>query len=443
VKHPNLIPNADFQQGAVGSVPQGWHVVAYRPSLAPVFKLVRKDGQKVLLATGGAADCVGYLATTVPITLGKTYRFRVSFTMSPDLDPNRSLLFQCYGPGANSGIHEFVRLPDGSAQGEARITYTGEGAGQAEVRILLRLSDRGKAWISHVSLTECEPLPPHWVRVACTSGPTNLQSCEAVLDACGQAKVDLIVLPEYMAGCKHPEGDRIEEPLRGPSCKLMAAKAKQYGMYVAGGIVRRDEAADRVYNTALLLDRKGRLVGTYDKLHPYSPEINDQGISPGREVPVFRTDLGVVGFIICYDSWFTDVTELVALKGAQLVMFPNAGCYRALLHARAADNRVRIVCSSWNSGYGVWDTVGRDLVHPEQDQSHGNPPGLTYRDPVETKVGDVGLFMVSLDMNCAPSPHYNGGTMFEAPGGTRNRRDTGTWLEEQIMRERRRWWTNE
>lgn len=435
MKHPNLIPNADFQQGSLGAVPEGWHVVSYRPSLSPVFKLAKKDGQKVLLATGGAPDCVGYLATTVPITLGKTYRFAVSFSMSPDLDPNRSLLFQCYGPGANSGIHEFTRLPDGSAQGEARITYTGEGEGQAEVRLLFRLSDKGKAWIRKVSLTESEPVPPHWVRVACTNGLTNLQKCDAVLDAAGQAKVDLVLLPEYM------QGDRIEEPLKGPSYQLMSAKAKQYGMYVGGGIVRRDDQADRVYNTALLFDRKGKFVGSYDKLHPYSPEINDEGISPGHAVPVFRTDLGTIGFIICYDSWFTDVVELLALKGAKLIMFPNAGCYRGLLHARAADNRVRIVCSSWNSGYGVWDTVGRDLVNPTQDESHGNPPGVTYKDPVETKVGDVGLFMVSLDMNCSPSAHYNGGSMFEAPGGTRNRRDTATWLEEEIMRERRRWWS--
>jgi predicted amidohydrolase len=219
----------------------------------------------------------------------------------------------------------------------------------------------------------------------------------------------------------------------------MAEKAKQYGAYVAGGIVRKDEQADLVYNTALLVDRKGKLVGSYDKVHPYSPELNDQGISAGRNVSVFKTDFGTVGIMICYDSWFTDVAELLALKGAEVILFPNAGYYRALMPARAADNRVRIVCSSWSSGYGVWDTVGRDLSNPGADQSHGDPPGATCREVVKTTVGDTGLLMASLDLNCSPSPHYNGGSMFEAPGGRRNRREQALRLDDLIKAERERW----
>jgi predicted amidohydrolase len=341
----------------------------------------------------------------------------------------------CCGPGANSGLHEFRRLANGWAEGTTRLTYAGEGPGQAEARVLLRLTAKGKFWVKELSLTESTPVPPRWVRVACTSGRTTLASCEAVLDTAGKAGADLVLLPEYM------QGDRIEEPLKGPSYQLMSAKAKQYGMYVAGGIVRQDKTHDLVYNTALLFDRKGKYLGLYDKLHPYSPELTEQGISVGRHVPVFRTDFGTIGIIICYDSWFTDVVELLALKGARMILFPNAGYYRALMHARSADNRVRIVCSSWNSGSGVWDTVGRDIVNPSLDESHGNPPGVTYQDVVESKVGDVGLLMASLDMNCSPSPHYNGGSMWEAPGGTRNRRDQALFLEELIKAERERWWT--
>lgn len=438
---PNLVPNGDFQHGELGAVPEGWTVVAARPSLSPRFTLAHQEERTVLLATGnGNPDCVGYLATKVPIALGKTYVLRAVFRMSPGIDPSQNALFQCYGPGASSGLHEFRRLPDGWVEAKARITYTGEGPGEAEARVLFRLSAAGQLWVRELSLTESEPEAPRWVRVACTSGKTDLTSCEAILDAAGQAGADLVLLPEYM------QGDRIEEPLEGPSYQLMSAKARQYGMYVAGGIVRAvpasEQHADLVYNTAVLLDRRGDLLGQYDKVHPYSPELNEQGISVGRQVPVFRTDFGTVGIMICYDSWFTDVAELLALKGAEIILFPNAGYYRALIHARAADNRVRIVCSSWNSGYGVWDTVGRDLTDPNGDRSHGDPPGVTYRDLVETKVGDVGLLMVSLDLNCSPSPHYNGGSMFEAPGGRRNRREQALFLEEQIRAERERWWTD-
>lgn len=92
-------------------------------------------------------------------------------------------------------------------------------------------------------------------------------------------------------------------------------------------------------------DRQGNLVGTYDKIHPYSPEINEQGITPGTRVPVFQTDFGRLGFMICYDSWFPDVAQLVSLEGA--------------------------------------DTA-------------------------------------TLDMNCSPSPAYNGGTMYSTPGDFAN-----------------------
>ena len=437
----NLIPNGDFQLGKAGALPEGWTATAFRPDLMPEFKLARKDGSQMLLARGaGNPDCVGYVATKVPVTLGKTYLFRAIFRMSPDANPSENVLFQCFGPGANDGLHEFRRLPDGWVEGSAKIRYAGEGPGEAEARVLFRLSAKGKLWVRELSLTETTPVQPRWVRVACTSGLTNLASCEAVLDAAGQAGANLVLLPEYM------QGGRIEEPLRGASYKLMAAKARQYGMHVAGGIVRKAEQGDLVYNTALLLDRKGKLVGTYDKVHPYSPEVNFEGISVGRNVPVFKTDFGgaigtvCLGMMICYDSWFTDVTELLALKGAEIILFPNAGYYRALMRARAADNHVRIVTSSWGSGYGVWDTVGRDLTDPKSDCSHGDPPGCTHKDVTKTKVGEVGLLMASLDLNCSPTPHWNGGTMYEAPGNRRNRRDQALFLEEAIKAERERWW---
>ena len=431
----NLVPNGDFQRGAFGALPDGWSLHAYRPSLAPKFVLAKLEGGKVLRASGGGVpDCVGYVAAQAPIVGGRTYLLRVVFRVSAGTDPDRSLLFECFGPGANDGIREYTRMPDGWVVGETKATYSGDGPGTAECRVLFRLSAKGTAWIRSVSLTETTPDPPRWVKVACTSHKTNLQSCAAVLDCVGNAGVDLVLLPEYM------QGDRIEEPLEGPSYQLMSAKARQYHMYVAGGIVRYVPATDRVYNTCLLFDRQGALLGMYDKLHPYSPELDEEGITPGREVPVFHTDFGTVGIMICYDSWFTDVAELLSLKGAELILFPNAGYYRALMHARAADNRVRIVCSSWNSGSGVWDTVGRDLANPDADASHGDPPGVTSKDVRRQQVGDVEVLYATLDLACSPSPHWNGGSMFEAPGGQRNRREQSTFLEEQIRQERERWW---
>jgi hypothetical protein len=194
----------------------------------------------------------------------------VRFRCSEDVSPQENLLFKALGPAGHNGIFTFRRLDQGWATGEEKVSWPGRGRANVEIRIYFRLSAQGRAWIGEVSMTETDPEPPRWVRVACTSGKPSLRADEAVLNEAGRAGVDLVLLPEYM------QGGRVAEPLEGPSYRLMSAKAKQYRMYVAGGVVRKDKKADRVYNTALLLDREGKLVGTYDKIHPYSPEINEQ-----------------------------------------------------------------------------------------------------------------------------------------------------------------------
>ena len=433
----NLIPNGDFSMGQTGALPDGWEMVTARAGLAPDFKRIEKGGVSFLEASGnGNPDGVGYIFTKAEIELGKTYLFSVRFQYSDDLNPQKNLLFQSFQGNVRNGIFDFKRLGDNWALGEEKIFYPGEGKDTAEVRILYRLNPDAKIWIKEISLIETEPVEPHWVTVACTQGNTNLSTCEKVLDVAGQAGVDMILLPEYM------QGGLIEEPLQGPSYALMSEKAKQYEMYVAGGIVRKDELSDRWYNTALLFGRNGEFIGMYDKIHPYSPEVNEQGITPGNQVPVFNTDLGKIGIMICYDSWFTDVIELLSLKGAEMVLFPNAGYYRSLMPARAADNGVRIICSTWNNEYGIWDTAGRDVLDPDADASVNAMQGLTFKNVIRKEVEDIKILISSLDINNSPSPHYNGGTMYSAPAGRRNRMDQKLYLEDEIIKERNRWWTN-
>ena len=154
---------------------------------------------------------------------------------------------------------------------------------------------------------------------------------------------------------------------------------------------------------------------------------------------------------LCADS--TDSSSFPRLKGAEIILFSSAGYYRSLMPARAADNNVRIVASTSNNQYGVWDTIGRDVLIPDAvsrrrpllfaDPTTRPIHGQTFKDVVETKVGDIGVLMVSLDLNCSPSPAYNGGTMFMAPGGKRNRRDQIYYLEDEIKQEMERWWVED
>ena len=433
----NLIANGDFRLGAVGGPPNGWQVSAARPVLCPHFELASLEGRAMLLARGnGHQDCVGYASQRLQIPLGRTLRFRVVFRVSEDVNPQRHLLFRCVLPGAKDGIFRFRQSADGWATGETHVTSPGEGVGEAEVQVFFRFNAQGQAWIREVSLSETEPVPPRWVRVACTQGKTDLDACTRLLQIAGDERADLVLLPEYL------RGGLIPEPVSGPSGQLMSEMARQHGMYVAGGIVRQAAETDRIYNTCLLYDREGNRVGMYDKVHPYSPENNEQGITAGREVPVFKTDFGTVGMMICYDSWFPDVCQLLALRGAEIVLFPNAGHQPEFLHARAGDNGVRIVSSAWNLPCSIYDTLGRNIRDDAQFVTAPSPNMRTFKDVTEHRLTDpaMALFSASLDLQCSPAPAYNGGTMMAAPAGRRNRLESTIDLQSEIREELDRWW---
>jgi predicted amidohydrolase len=426
--------------GAVGSsrreLPEHGEVRAARAPLTPRFALAERDGRTVLLAAGnGSDDCAGWLVIPVAVRRGRTYRLAAQFSFSPGLNPHQHLLFAFYTQDFNDGIFSYRRLGDRRAAGESCFAVPGRGLVEGEVRIGFRLSAKGKAWIEAISMEECEPVPARPVTVVAMQGKGNgLRAWERVLRVAGRAGADLVLIPEVMNG-------PVKESLRGPSARLMSGLAGEFGMYVAGGILHADRLADRVYNTALLYDRKGRLTGRYRKNHPYSPELNDQGVTPGTEVPVFSTDFGKVGIIICYDGWFGDVTELLALRGAEIVLFPSAGYYRGLMPARAADNCVHIVASSLDPRCtcGIWDSAGRDVTCPDLDASLClDHRGFSH---VRTRmVGEVQMVMATLDLAQRYSPHWWGGPMLAAPGGRRNRRDQKRLLYGDIQREAERWW---
>jgi predicted amidohydrolase len=208
-------------------------------------------------------------------------------------------------------------------------------------------------------------------------------------------------------------------------------------MYVAGTIGCQDPATGRLTNAALLFDRQGRLLGRYDKLHLYAPELHDYGVIPGEEVPVFETDFGRVAFMTCYDSWFPDVAELAALRGADILLFPNLGYDRRLMFARAADNGVFLVTSTRSGKYGVWTPSGLDIAEAASKSNRAE----VYKDMVQLTREELGILFVSVDLNECANPEWQGGTRCPVPRGKRHSANQRVWLENEIEREKLRWWT--
>ena len=157
----------------------------------------------------------------------------------------------------------------------------------------------------------------------------NISQAENFLEKAGKAGSDIVVLPEFFnsKGMKpwftgdvesiHKE--IAEKVPGGKSTKLLTAYAKKYKMYIAASLL--EDGNGKYYNTAALIDRNGKVVGKYRKSH--LPSGEEKYCSPGNDLPVFKTDFGTVGMLVCYDLNFPETSMTLALKGAELILWPT------------------------------------------------------------------------------------------------------------------------
>lgn len=424
----NLLANGDFHLGAIGDIPDGWQIVCPNPALCPTFRLSETLDGKVLMAAGnGRRECFGYVCYPVHLEANKTYYMKVQLKFENMEDLNRHLVHGFFSGGFNDGVFNYHK--DGEwVLGEGRFP-TSDKPIDGEVRLYFRFSENGKVWWKDVLLKECEPIPPRLVKIACSWGAGDMDYWSKWLDKAGEKKVDIALLPEMF----NNKGVKDAETLDGVSCNLMSQKARQWKMYVSGSFY--EKKGDLVFNTAPLFDREGKIVGTYSKNELYDPE-EDDGATPGIGFPVFQTDFGKVGIIICYDSWFPETSRLLAYKGAELILFPNAGYFTGLMPARSADNGVWFAVSSLNCPAGIWDPSGACA-----GEENPNPTRYVETSIREFEKDDNGrMIIATVDLSRRYSPHWWGGPMRSAPGGRRLRQTLIVPIEEEIAQEAKRWW---
>ena len=110
------------------------------------------------------------------------------------------------------------------------------------------------------------------------------------------------------------------ERIPGKTAHLVAAKARTLRSHVIFCTVERD--GDRLYNTAVLAGRDGSIIGNYRKYHATAYEMRD-GIDPGEEIPVWKSDCGPVGCAISFDLKFPEVGLALSRGGARVVFSPT------------------------------------------------------------------------------------------------------------------------
>jgi predicted amidohydrolase len=424
-----ILSPASLMTGEPGKLPEGWTLGGGNPAVLPTFKIVGTEGGgRVLEAQGnGRAECFGWIQHPATLRAGRTYRLQARFRFEGFEDLNRHLVHGVYGDNFNRGALDYQR--QGDAVVVEGIFSAPDKDLEANVRLYFRFSPQGRVWWDQISLTETAPIPPRLVKICVTEGNPGMEHWTKVLDRAGSEKCDIVLLPEMFDANHDPLKPQL---IDGPVMQLLSQKAAQYKMYVSGSLYLK--RGDLTFNSAPLFDRSGKLVGMYDKNMLYDPEL-DQGASCGTDMPVFDTDLGKVGMMICYDSWHPSVAKLLALKGAELILFPSAGYYVELMYARAADNGVVIAASSLGSPLGVWDSGGTRAGEAAPEASRYAPSSIRQFQ----EDADLKLQFVTVDLAQKPSPHFWGGPMLSAPGGRRVRSTSPNYLEDEIAREVRRW----
>ena len=138
-------------------------------------------------------------------------------------------------------------------------------------------------------------------------------------------KPDIILFSEVFADTGTPCPERTAERIPGgPSFALATRYAAQYRCHIAMNVRERTDEGT-FHNSTFIVDRAGRHVGTYRKATLTSGEYM-AGILPGDDFGVFDLDFGRVGCLTCWDNWFSETAKFLRRKGAELLLFPLAGC---------------------------------------------------------------------------------------------------------------------
>jgi predicted amidohydrolase len=155
------------------------------------------------------------------------------------------------------------------------------------------------------------------------------------------------------------------EPVPGPTTEYFGNLARQHDLHIVLSLHERE--GHLIYNTAVLMGPDGRLIGKYRKVCLPHAEVQ-AGIAPGHEYPVFETRLGRVGLMVCYDGFFPEVARELSNRGAEIIAWPVWGCDPLLAQARACENRVFLVSSTYSFPKDHWmisavfDRMGKPMA---------------------------------------------------------------------------------
>ena len=371
------------EEGALG----GWLTCAPRDEIRPAFAFDPAGGPKQagswVIAHDGREGLSGWFQKAFTVTGGEYYGFHAVRKTHDVAVPRRSAMVRvCWEDEAGrlvkadvpeQQIKELGHVPsaepdypvDGATDAQGWTAVSGvyrvpPKAVRAVVELHLQWAPGGRAEWSEVAFEKAAPPPPRKVRLAAVhykpSGKSPLQNREEyapLLAEAARQKADLVVLGETVpsVGGNRQKRDEEAEAVPGPTTEYFGARAKEHHLHIVLSLYER--VGHEIFNTAVLLGPDGRLIGKYHKVC-LPPGEAAAGISPGSDYPVFETAFGKVGLMVCYDGFFPEVARQLSNRGAEVIAWPVWGCNPLLARARACENHVYLVSSTFMQPKDGW-----------------------------------------------------------------------------------------
>jgi N-carbamoylputrescine amidase len=199
------------------------------------------------------------------------------------------------------------------------------------------------------------------IQMACSDDyDANMAKAERMVRAAAADGAQVVLLQEVFANREFqfmemgPEHFALAEPLDGPTVRAMQALAKDLSVVIPASFFER--ANNAYYNSIATIDADGRVVGLYRKSHIplglpgcYEKVYSNPGDTGFLAVP---TAYGTLGAAVCWDQWFPEAARIMALKGAEILLYPSAigsDCHdhwEVVMRGHAGANLMPLVCAN-------------------------------------------------------------------------------------------------
>lgn len=358
-----------------------WKPFAPRAQNAPAGEVRKQQSGYSLTSSAGGKRNVygGWRCRVEGIEAGRYYRLRArlkptGFAGRADLDESLGAQIRWRGDFGGAVAPSYLwdarelKAPEGTYELE-RVLVAPPKTRAVDLELVLQWTPTGEVEWQSISLEPTAAPAPRKVRVAAvwlrprdsrSSADSVQRFAEYVDQIAPEKRPDVIVLGEMInrvgvAG----EPDKQAELIPGPTTELLAERARRYQSWIVFSIVERD--GPDLFNTAVLLDRTGRIAGKYRKVQLPFEEVS-LGIAPGGGFPVFETDFGKVGILICHDASFPEAARELVLNGAEMILMPIWGGRQALVRARAIENGVYVATSGYDYPSEIISPIGDVLA---------------------------------------------------------------------------------